>query len=389
MHSSPKNYSPILFLRFLPLFFLIISSFSVHSLLGPHYSAAGTNEVDSTITLHLGFVGDLMCHQPIYESARVKPDSFDFAPMFSYVLDHLSAPDVMIGNLETVCAGKERTYSGYPRFNTPDSYIDALKNSSFDFLVTGNNHSMDRGEFGVLKTLEKLRSLGISSAGTYSGKPDRDSVRIIETNGIKSAILNYTYGTNGILLPRGKSYLVNIIDTALIRRDIDSAIRKAPDLLVVVFHFGTEYKREPDDYQKRIVDFTIRAGADIIIGSHPHVIQRMERFVTNNGRIDTGFVAYSLGNFLSNQRWRYSDAGVILNIKLEKNRFTDRIKISEIHPVPVWVYTGHYEGKRRYYILPATDSPDTLNYPFLSAPDRQNIKQAYEDTYQILYSGFR
>lgn len=373
-------------MRTLPFILFFLSSFTLHTLVEPSAISGSRPSVDSVVTIRLGFVGDLMCHQPLYESARVKADSFDFEPMFSFIKEYLSKPDLMIGNLETVCAGKEKTYSGYPRFNTPDGYIPALKNASFDFLVTSNNHSMDRGEYGVLRTLEKIRANGLSSTGTFSDQRDRDSIRFEETKGIKTAILNYTYGTNGIALPKGKGYLVNLIDTILIAKDIDSALAAQPDLLIVMYHFGSEYKREPDSFQKRIVDFTIRSGADIIIGSHPHVIQRMERYVTNNGRTDTGFVAYSLGNFLSNQRWRYSDAGVIINLTVEKNNNSGGIRITEIDPVPTWVYSGNYDGKRQYYILPATDMPDTLGYPFLSGKEVEEIRQAYQDTREILFS---
>jgi len=327
-----------------------------------------------------------MCHQPIFESARVSADSFDFNPIFTYIEDSLSAPDILIGNFETVTAGKDRKYTGYPQFNTPDDYVAALKNAGFDFLVTSNNHCLDRGESGVLRTLEILQSTGIPSTGTFKSQSDRDSVRIISLNGISIAILNYTYGTNGMPVPKGKEWLVNLIDTALIKSDIEKAVSYSPDLITVFYHFGTEYKREPDAYQKKIVEFTKRAGADLIIGSHPHVIERMEFFSALGGRLDTGYVVYSLGNFLSNQQWRYSDAGVIVNLDIEKNLHSGKCRIREVRPVPTLVYISRFTGKKQYYILPAGESTDSTRFEFLSKNDLKRLTLSTQDTRSILYS---
>ncbi len=379
--------SPIFSFRYLPLIFLSLAFFAGHSSVKSPGLSSGAHGIDSVRVLKLGFAGDLMCHKPIFESSRVNSGSFDFNPIYKYISEYLSAPDVMIGNLETVTAGKVKGYTGYPQFNTPDEYISALKKAGFDFLVTSNNHSMDRGEKGVLRTLEILSANGIPSTGTFQNETDRDSIRIINPNGIAVAILNYTFGTNGIPLPRGKDYLVNRIDTNLIKSDIEKALSLKPDVLLLFYHFGTEYKRTPDEYQERIVEFSKRAGADIIIGSHPHVVEKIEKYLTVGGRLDTGFVAYSLGNFLSNQQWRYADAGVILNLSLEKNLNSGRVRISEITPVPTMVYISRHSGKRQYYILPASENIDTVKLNFLKKSEIQRLKNSYSDTKGILYSG--
>lgn len=338
---------------------------------------------DSIITVTISFVGDLMCHSPQYNFARIDTDSFDFKPVYREVKQFLHSPDFMIGNLETVTAGKNAGYSGYPLFNTPDEFIYALKDTGFDLLITANNHSMDKGEKGVLRTIEQIKLNGLKYAGTASNKTDRDSIRIFDLNGIKVSVLSYTYGTNNIPKPKGKDYLVNVIDYDLIREDLTSARGLNPDIIIVYYHFGDEYKRFPNQFQKDVVDSTIQYGADIIIGSHPHVIQPTDYFKTSNTKLDTGFIAYSLGNFISNQRWRYSDAGVILNISLTKNINSDLIKISDVNYIPTWVFKGNTQNGNEYIILPSERYDDSTNY-FLSKNERQLMKEAFEDTKYIL-----
>lgn len=338
---------------------------------------------DSLITITISFVGDLMCHSPQYNFARVDKDSFDFRPVYREIKYFLSSPDFMIGNLETVTAGKSVGYSGYPHFNTPDEYITALKYAGFDLLVTANNHSMDKGERGVLRTIEQIKLNDLNYVGTASDQRDRDSIRYFQINDFNFTVLSYTFGTNNIPKPKGKDYLVNIIDFELIMKDINTARQGNAGIVIVYFHFGDEYKRFPNQYQKDVVDSTIKFGADIIIGAHPHVLQPVDYFKTQNAKLDTGFVAYSLGNFISNQRWRYSDAGVVLNLSLTKNLFTDSIYISSVSYLPTWVFKGRTTAGDEYIILPSQNYDDRTFY-YLSQNDRELMKQSFEDTQFIL-----
>lgn len=340
---------------------------------------------DSLVTVTISFVGDLMCHSTQFHYAMLNKDSFDFNPVFREVKEYLSSADLTIGNLETVIAGKKSGYSGYPFFNTPDEYIEALKEAGFDFLVTSNNHSLDRGEHGVLRTIEQIKLNGLLNTGTYISQISRDETESITAAGIDISVLAYTYGTNGIPIPEGKSYLVNLIDHNLIEKDITNARNNNPDLVIVYYHFGDEYSRQPNQYQKDVVKKTIELGADIIIGSHPHVLQPAEYFSTNGAKLNKGFSAYSLGNFISNQRWRYSDAGVILNIQITKNIFTDSIYISNVNYLPTWVFRGETDNRKEFIILPA-EKYDDSTYTFLTNSDRQKMKQAFEDTKSIINS---
>ena len=339
---------------------------------------------DSILSATICFVGDLMCHSTQFNYAKVDADSFDFTGVYREVKPYLSKSDLTIGNLETVIAGKNEGYSGYPYFNAPDDYIYALKEAGFDLLITANNHSLDQGWDGVKRTIEVINENRLSQTGTFISQEDRDSVRIFEINSIRIAILAYSENTNGLPIPKVKNFVINLIDEELIRKDIIKAREKNVDIVLVHLHYGIEYLREPNDYQKEIVQKIIELGADIIIGGHPHVIQPIDFFRTNDTKIDSGFVAYSMGNFISNQRWRYSDAGVIINIEISKNIMNDSIYISEVSYLPTWVFRGQTEKGREYIILPSGITEDDSTYTYLAKNDWTLLKQSFNDTKEII-----
>jgi poly-gamma-glutamate synthesis protein (capsule biosynthesis protein) len=339
---------------------------------------------DSVLSATLCFVGDLMCHSTQFNYAKVDADSFDFTGVYSEVKKYLSEPDLTIGNLETVIAGEGKNYSGYPYFNAPDDFIYALKVAGFDLLVTANNHAIDQGWKGVKKTIDVINDYKIHRTGTFISQEDRDSIRIFLVNSIKIAFLAYSENTNGLPIPEGKDFVINLIDEDLIKSDIKKARDKNVDIVLVYLHYGPEYNREPSDYQKDIVKKIIELGADIIIGGHPHVIEPFDFFKTNSTKLDSGFVAYSMGNFISNQRWRYSDAGVILNIQISKNIFNDSFYISEVNYLPTWVFKGQTKKGREYIILPSQISGKDSVYPFLTDADRKLMDEAFYDTKEII-----
>lgn len=344
-------------------------------------------QADSIVTISISAVGDIMCHAPQFEYARVRADSFDFNPSFEFVADIISESDFAFGNLETVTAGKDLGYSGYPMFNSPSELLDALKNAGFDLLTTANNHSLDRGEIGILRTIEELNKREIKYNGTFVNQSDRDSIRLVIIKGISIALLAYSYGTNGNPIPKGKSYLINLINFDLIKEDIQKAKSQNPDLILVHYHFGEEYQRHPNQIQKEIVDTTIKMGADIIIGGHPHVLQPLEFVKSNLSNLDSVFIAYSLGNFFSNQRKRYTDAGGILTLTIEKNLRTNKVKINSVEFVPTWVYKGVVENKRAFVIIPSM-SINEHNLKYLTKIDFQKLTQSINDTKSILKKSF-
>ncbi len=340
--------------------------------------------IDSTVTITIAAVGDLMCHSTQYNYARVTADSFDFTPVYRKVLPYFQKYDFVIGNLETVTAGKDKGLSGYPFFNSPDEYITALKNSGFHLLITANNHSLDKGEAGLLRTIEQIKHNQLHYTGTFTSKEDRDSLRIYNINGITLGVLTYSYGTNGLPIPAGKDFLINLINYDLIKNDIMRLRKDSVDIVLTYYHFGEEYQRLPNTFQKDVVEHTLASGADIIIGSHPHVIQPVDYFPANNAKLDTGFVAYSLGNFISNQQWRYSDAGVILSIELTKNLFTDSIYISNVSYLSTWVFRGNTEYGREYIILPSELALADSLPVYLNKTDIEKMEEAFNDTKEII-----
>ncbi len=347
------------------------------------------NQIDSTVSISISVVGDLMCHSVQYNYAHIEGDSFDFNPVYKEIKPFLKSSDFTFGNLETVTAGNTRKYSGYPFFNAPDDFVSALKNSGFNLLSTANNHAVDQGEFGILRTIKVLNKNKLGYNGTFINNFDEDSIRIFNIKGIKTAFLAYTYGTNGNSIPAGKDYLVSLINSDSLKHDIKRARKDGADLVIVHYHYGEEYKREPTNSEKEAVNKAVEAGADIIIGGHPHVIQPTKFFKTNNAKLDTGFIAYSLGNFISNQRWRYSDAGVIITMNITKNIFTDSVFIDSVNYIPTWVFKGKTKKGREYIILPSEISEKDSVYSFLTKPDIIKMKQAFNDTKEILtkYSG--
>lgn len=339
---------------------------------------------DSIVTIRIAVVGDLMCHSPQYNYAKVAKDSFDFNPVYRFVKPYLEQADFTFGNLETVIGKKGSTYSGYPRFKSPQEYISALSQNGFDFVCFANNHTLDQGEAGVYTTIETLIQNNLGYTGAFQSQSDRDSIRILNINEIRIALLAYSYGTNGSLIPKSKNYLINLIDLELIQKDILKARENGAELVLVNFHFGNEYQRIPSEFQKAVVNKTIEFGADLITASHPHVIQPAEFFKTQNAKLDTGIVAYSLGNFISNQRNRFTDAGVILYLNLEKNLNSKQIKITSVEYLPTWVFKGRTERGNEYLILPINDETFYQELPFLTEIDKAKIKQAKSDTDEII-----
>lgn len=346
---------------------------------------------DSLFTIKLAFVGDLMCHAPQIKSATTKDGNYNFEPVFEYVKDFLSSADFTAGNLETTIGDSNDTFTGYPRFRSPFEYLIALKNSGFDFLFTANNHSLDYGETGILKSINSLKRIGINYSGTFENYKDYDSLRVIEINGFKLCLIAASYGTNGITIPKDKHYLINLINLDSLYNQIKRAKEQNVDLIIINLHFGDEYSTKPNNYQKLIVDSLIAFGADIIVGNHPHVLQPMEIRKSIKSKIDSIVVAFSLGNFISNQRKLETASGVILFIELEKNSITQVIRLKKVELLPTYVFKGKIDNSLQYRVLPLLKREiysDSSSFPFA---DKRELQKSYESTTRILlrYTGER
>jgi len=339
---------------------------------------------DSISCISFAVVGDLMCHSTQYKYAKTVDGSFNFNNVFKFVKPVFDTTDVVIGNLETVTAGDSIGYKGYPVFNSPDEFVEGLKNAGFDILVTANNHCYDKRQFGLKRTIDVIKKNNLEYSGTFFSEKDADSLRIYKKNGISFSLLSYSYGTNGFSVPKKYKYSVNLIDTVKIKQDIWKVKKNKPDLVILYYHFGYEYSTYPSRFQKEIVKKSLDYGADIILASHPHVLQPVQIFRNKNSSLEWSFVTYSLGNFISNQRWRYSDCGIILQFKIRKNHSKGKTKINSFSYLPIWVFKGTDNGKREYYILPTEKFLNNREINFLTKADRDSMARSLKDTERIL-----
>jgi poly-gamma-glutamate synthesis protein (capsule biosynthesis protein) len=303
-------------------------------------------------TLTLTFIGDVMMHQTQINSAKTL-NGYQLDDCFSYISSHLSAADITVANLEVTLAGAP--YSGYPQFCAPDALPEALQRAGVDVLLTANNHACDKGKKGVERTLQVLDSLHFLHTGTFYDSLSRDSATplLLTHNNIEMALLNYTYGTNGIAVP--PPTVVNLIDTLQMLTDIERAKALQPDIIAVAIHWGDEYQLYPNEKQRNLADFLARNGVRLIIGSHPHVLQSIELLYAADSTVET-VVVYSLGNFISNMTAANTDIGALVNIRLVK--CNDEIIIDHVGYTYAWTYKPQVEGKRRFYVLPAADYED-------------------------------
>lgn len=262
------------------------------------------------------FAGDAMQHIAQVNAANRGNGVHDYSECFAEVADYVSSVDFAVVNFETTLGGKP--YAGYPCFSSPDSYADALKDAGFDLFLNANNHTLDRNDRGLKRTVNVLNEKGIPHIGTYENQAQRDSVLpyIVDIKGYKISFLNYTYGTNGICPQR--DVVVDYIDTALIKNDMASARAAGAELVTVAIHWGDEYRLLPNKEQKRLADFLCDAGADLIIGGHPHVIQPME--IRRNEKYDKNtLVVYSLGNFISDMKKTDTRGGALVRVALARD----------------------------------------------------------------------
>jgi len=344
--------------------------------------AAGAQTGDSAaVKISLLFIGDIMGHdEQIWSAEDRTTHTYTYDDVFQYVKDEISEADLAVANFEVTLAGPP--YKGYPAFSSPPSLASACKNAGIDFLVTANNHSADRGKKGILSTIDRLDSLAIPHTGTFKDQAARDSLYppVIEKNGFRLALLNYTYGTNGIKVQ--PPAIVNMLEKNTIAADIQKAKQKNPDAIILFLHWGTEYDTIPGKAQTELAGYLFGLGVDLIIGSHPHVIQRMERTMDKTTMKDR-LVVYSLGNFVSNQRRMNTDGGTIVRIELSKSG--DKVNISNAGYYLTWVYTPIENYRKKFFILPCQEF-ETLPEFFAKPSDYEKMKLFIRNSRNLLYN---
>ena len=248
------------------------------------------NKDNKEKSLSLVMVGDVLIHEAVYKDALKSDGTYDFSSMFEYIKPMLKDYDLKYCNQESIIGGKNLGISGYPNFNSPDEIGEEIIDLGFNMIGLANNHAYDKGKAAINYSVNFWKKYDVITAGSYENVEDRDNIHIYEKNGIKYAFLAYTTSLNGNKL--SDDYLVNMYDKDKVKSDIEKI--KDADLIIVAMHWGNEYTNEPTKSQRDIASYLSSLGVNLIIGTHPHVVQP----ITYIG--DT-LVIYSLGNFISNQ----------------------------------------------------------------------------------------
>lgn len=349
------NYKKVfvcLFILFLILYYIISGIIGLFS--SNKSSEISTSiEPQKDITINMAVIGDVMCHTTNFNDAYDEQnDTYDFSGVFTDIKDYIQSADIAVGNLETTFAGKSIGYTGYPTFNTPEQLAQNLKDLGLDVVSTANNHSLDKRYDGLVKTLNELDKVNLSHTGTYRSENEQNTILTKNVNGITIAFLSFTYGTNGIPVPDGKEYCINLIDKQLILSQISKAKALKPDMICVSMHWGDEYKLKQNSNQEDLADFLFENGVDIIFGSHPHVLESMEKrtITLDDGTTKDCFVIYSLGNFMSGQVIENTMNSIILQLKITKHQ-NGTITIDSYDYIPIYMYDKGSGQTERYKIL--------------------------------------
>lgn len=330
--------------------------------------------------ISLLFIGDIMGHdEQIWSAENRETHTFNYDEVFSRIKPVISEADIAIANFEVTLAGPP--YKGYPQFSSPPALAVACRNAGIDYLVTANNHSADRGKGGIKGTINRLDSLGIPHTGTFLTRASKETLQplIMKKAGISIALLNYTYGTNGIKVP--EPVIVNMLVKDSVARDIEKAKALKPDFMILFLHWGTEYDTVPSQSQIDMARFFFSKGVDLIIGSHPHVLQKMVWY-KNDPLLTNKAVVYSLGNFVTNQRKPKTDGGSMVRIEL--TRQDDSVRITNAGYYLTWVYTPIVHYRKKFFILPCSAFENKLEF-FTNPADYTQMKKFINDSRELLY----
>lgn len=305
---------------------------------------------DETKKMSLVAVGDCLIHGAVYMDAKTGTDTYDFSDMISLVKPMIENYDLKYYNQETIIGGKNLGVSHYPRFNSPDEIGDNMVDLGFNLVSLANNHALDKDEVGILYSNEYWKGKNVITAGTYSSSEMRDDIKVYEQNGIKYAFLAYTTSTNGLNVPAGKDYLINVYSDEQAKEDIDK-IKDKVDVIIVSMHWGDEYVFEPTKSEKEIAQYLSSLGVNLIIGSHPHVIQPV-------GYVNDTLVIYSLGNFLSGQRPMGIDKTIGLLVGMDIVVKDDKVTFENIEKSLLYTYSTTRDTN--YKVYPFKDLNDSI-----------------------------
>ncbi len=330
-------------------------------------------EETKTSKLSLVMVGDALLHSSLYNDGY-KNGVYDFKPQLELIKPIVQNYDLAFYNQESILGGTSIGLSDYPTFNSPWEFGDAMIDAGFNMVSLANNHTLDKGEKAVMSSCEYWKDKDVLTAGSYCSEDEANEIKIKEKNGIKYTLLAYTYGTNGIPVPQGKDYLVNLYSDEKAKADIEK-VRDKVDLLIVSMHWGTEYRSEPTEEQKRQAEYLSSLGVDIIIGTHPHVIEPITY-------INDTLVIYSLGNFISAQSTNndYNTMVELMTsvdvIKEEKNGKTT-IKLDNLNNELLYNYYKKGSRWTDFKVIPFSKMNSTYN------SDYQRLYNKYSEVVRL------
>lgn len=313
------------------------------------------DEDSAEYTLSILVAGDLMQHQGQINAASNGNGTYSYEETFRYVKEEVSSADLAIANFEVTLGGQP--YKGYPCFSAPDEYLAATIDAGFDVLLTANNHCLDSRQKGLERTIDMMNKAGVPHLGTYKNKAarDKDYPLLVEKNGFRVVLLNFTYGTNGLKVQAPN--VVNYMDTTEIARDIKKAKSMNPDIIIAMPHWGIEYVLQPNQQQRDIAAWLLRKGVDHVIGAHPHVLQPME--LLNKEKRGGNLVAYSLGNYVSNMAKTNTDGGAMVRLDFKKRGRV--VTLEDCGYSFVWVSRPAISGHKNFRIYPIHVPDSMLN----------------------------
>jgi len=317
-----------------------------------------------TYNLSLIMVGDALIHASVYKDAYVGNNVYDFSKMFEYIRPIIAEHDLAFYNQEAIIGGRELGISGYPLFNAPYEIGDEMVEMGFNLVSLANNHTLDKKEQGIINTLNYWKTKDVMTAGCYFSEENRIKDNIQTKNNISYTLLAYTMRTNGLKVPTGKDYLVNVYNQEKVRQDIER-VRDKVDVLMVSMHWGSEYTNTPTNEEKEVANYLASLGVDIIIGHHPHVVQPIDF-------IDGTLVIYSLGNFISAQIGVNQLTGLMASVDIEKVVDKDTTTISYKNIKGTLIYT-YYKNWRNFKVIPYSELTDAI------LPNYKNHYKTYSD----------
>lgn len=294
------------------------------------------------------FAGDAMQHQRQLDAAKTSDGQYDYSSYYQHIKDQIQEADIAVVNLETTLPGKK--YSGYPLFGSPDSFAFALKDAGFDVFLTANNHCVDKGKQGLERTIAVLDSMHVKHLGTYVNKKSKELTYplMIVKNGIRIAMLCYTYDTNG--MPVYEPNVVNVTSRKQILKDIELCKVMKADIIVANMHWGEEYKLKNNKAQENLANFLIQNGVRLVIGGHPHVVQPID--IRKREDSIENVVVYSMGNLVSGMKVVNTDGGMMVKIELSKENDSAPVKIDSCSYSLVYVHKPVVDGKAVYQLIP-------------------------------------